>query len=422
MDKLIGFKKSIQYIEDNLYKELHLEQAAHAGFTSLMQLYRDFYAFTGHSVKEYIRKRRLSNALSMIKFSDMSLTDIAYTCGYSSQQALCKYIKAATAMTALSYKDSQSFYYFPMYTGDTLRQVTVAEETIPQTVRVKYYHSQLRGIENRAMNALLSLLPEYNGRIFGRNGKQLGSQFCYELSVEYDPALLTKLKNTGFTEVSVLSETTWSFAKTTVKNDDDEIGQAWDYLYINWLRTSMFTKDERDYFEEYFLKDGRIKKLILYLPVKKRTDYNKISLNFFESMLFLVANRKGLKAEENASKAVITFLSEYDPSVIKNARQFYLAKNGMDCTCGIRLEKTLDLPHDSGLEILHIPEGSYAVLEANGCGEGSALETYLISWINENRHSKDNMPSFTIYETDINDESEAIKTKVMTRLKNVKNR
>lgn len=43
MDKLLRFKKSIQHIEDHLHGEISLEQAAQAGFTSLMQLYRDFY-------------------------------------------------------------------------------------------------------------------------------------------------------------------------------------------------------------------------------------------------------------------------------------------------------------------------------------------------------------------------------------------
>lgn len=422
MDKHICFRKSIQYIEDNLNGDINLEQAAHTGFTSLMQLYRDFYAYTGHSVKEYIRRRRLSNALNMIKCSDRPLADIAYSCGYSSQQALCKYVKAATAMTALAYKKSESYYYFPMFNGQIVRQVTVAAETIPQTIGAKFYHTQLSGIENRAVNTLLSLLPKYEGRIFGRNGKQLGTRFCYELFLEFDSFILNKLEGSAFKEISILPEITLSFAKTTVKNEDNEIGLAWDYLYINWLRTSMFTQNDRNYFEEYIHKGGQVKKLILYLPVNKRTDYNKISLNFCEEMVFLVSSGKGCNAEENASKTVMNFLSEYNSYAIKTARQFYLARNGMDCTCGVRLEKALDVSLSSGLEILHLAEGSYAVLESGCCSNSSVFESLLLSWINEHGLIKDNIPAFTIYETNGNFEPEAIKMKIYIKLKNVKNR
>jgi AraC family transcriptional regulator len=422
MDKHIFFRKSIQYIEDNLNHDINLEQAAQIGFTSLMQLYRDFYTYTGHSIKEYIRKRRLSNALSMVKSSNMPLADIAYSCGYSSQQALCKYIKATTAMTALTYKKSESYYYFPMFNGEIVLQVTVAAETIPQTICAKFYHTQLRGIENRAVNTLLSLLPQYKGRIFGRNEKQLGNQFCYELFFEYDSATLNKLKNSAFKETYVLPEMTLTYAKTTVQNEDTKIGLAWDYLYINWLKTSMFTQDDGSYFEEYIHRDGQVKKLILYLPVTKRTDYNKISLNFCEGMVFLVSSGKGYCAEENASKTVMKFLSEYNPYVIKTVRQFYLARNGLDCTCGVRLEKTLDIPRGSELEILHLAEGNYAVLESGCSGNSSVFEAFLLSWINENGLIKDNIPAFTIYEINGNYKPEEIKMKIYIKLKNVKNR
>jgi AraC-like DNA-binding protein/predicted transcriptional regulator YdeE len=406
------------YIEEHLNYDINLEAAARAGFTSLMQLYRHFYTYTGHSVKEYIRKRRLSNALHMIKFTDMPLAEIAYSCGYSSQQALCKYVKAATTMTALTYKKSENYYYFPMLSVESLRQVTVATETIPKTICLKFYHTQLRGIENRAINALLMHIPEYKGRIFGSNGRQLGNKFCYELLIEYDSESLDKLKSSVFVEPNLLPDVTLTFAKTTVKNEDDEIGLAWDYIYTNWLKTSMFVQDDKNFFEEYLHKDRQVKKLILYLPVKKRMDYNKISMKTCQEQVFLVASRKGYNAEENASQSVMNFLSQHYPSVIRTAHQFYLEKNSTHCTCGIRLEKPLDLPLCSELEILHIPKGNYAILESDCCSDSSLFESLLLSWINENHFIKNPSPSFTIYETNGNFKPESIRMEIYIMLKN----
>lgn len=156
MDKSVRFKHSIAFIEEHLYEDINLVHAAQAGYTSLMQLYRDFYTYTGHSVKEYIRKRRLSCALGLIRASQRPLAEIAYACGYSSQQALCKYVKSATHMTPLDYQKSEACYFFPRFDSEAIRQVTVNAETIPKTIHLQFYHPDQHGIEQQALAALRS--------------------------------------------------------------------------------------------------------------------------------------------------------------------------------------------------------------------------------------------------------------------------
>ncbi|HHV97460.1 MAG TPA: helix-turn-helix transcriptional regulator [Clostridiaceae bacterium] len=55
-------QNSIDYIEENLKSELSLETIASKAYMSIANYYRLFYAFTGHSVKDYIRRRRLNCA------------------------------------------------------------------------------------------------------------------------------------------------------------------------------------------------------------------------------------------------------------------------------------------------------------------------------------------------------------------------
>ncbi|HML47109.1 MAG TPA: AraC family transcriptional regulator, partial [Clostridia bacterium] len=82
-----------RYIEENLALDLNTGLLSSVGYASHAKLYRSFYNLTGHSVMEYVRKRKLSNALAHIKTSDAGLTDIAFQCGYSSHQALCRAIR-----------------------------------------------------------------------------------------------------------------------------------------------------------------------------------------------------------------------------------------------------------------------------------------------------------------------------------------
>ena len=174
----------IDRIEHNISQKINIEQLAAACFVSPRQLYRDFYVCTGHSVHTYIRKRRLSKALGMLKYSDMAISDIAYLCGYSSQQALSKSVKNITTMTPKQYRSGERAFYFNVYAYKELKQVTVSRQTLPEMLGIRFYYHKLNGIEREAVRFLFELLPGYSGRLFGRNGIQKGTKFCYELFIE----------------------------------------------------------------------------------------------------------------------------------------------------------------------------------------------------------------------------------------------
>ncbi len=422
MKNMSYMNELLRYIEDNLTTPFQINDLASGNYISAMQLYRDFYNTTGHSVKEYIRKRRLSNALAVVKYSDMSLADIAYGYGYSSQQAFCKCVKGATGLTPLEYKHSESHFYFPMFFCENKHQITVATDTMPRTMEIKFYHRQLQGIEHRALEYLVSLLPDYSGRIFGRDGKQEDSQFCYELFIEYHPKAYHILKEVFFQPVKLIPSYPSVFAKTTVKNLDEAISSAWDYLYTDWLKASMFAPSDLPYFEEYLRRDGKTHKLVLYLPVKKRADYNRICLQQCDDMRFLLSRKTGENAEENASKAVLDFLSSHYPFLIRAIKRFYVSKDDMGYTCGITLDKILHLPESCCLETLSLPAGFYAVLEGDCCGDSSVYIRMLMSWLSENGFVRDMAAApFTLYETDRGFRREHITSKTYILLNHVIN-
>jgi len=213
----------VRHIEDNLPSELDAGLLSRAGYVSHAQLYRDFYNLTGHSVKEYIRKRRLSNALALIKASEFPLADIAYQCGYSSQQTLNRAVKQTLGMTPIEYKIGDMFYFYPPYNGEPVQAVTLATDTIPQTVCLRFYHSSIKDIENKAINTFLNIIPDYAGRIFGRNGKQDGNRFCYELYLTDTERNYTPLKKYGYTISKTVAPFTAIFACSAVKNDEDKM-------------------------------------------------------------------------------------------------------------------------------------------------------------------------------------------------------
>lgn len=171
----------LPYIEKHLTEELNPDRIAARHFISLTQLYRDFYKYTGHSVKEYIRKRRISNACEKIRHSEIPLSFIANESGCQTQQAFNKLFKSIVGMTPLEYKQSDSYFYFyPFSLNEISLAVKVGTEYIPECITTRFYDSCLIGIEDKAIAAQ----GDIKGRVFGRNGKQIGNQFCYEVMTE----------------------------------------------------------------------------------------------------------------------------------------------------------------------------------------------------------------------------------------------
>lgn len=81
---------SIDYIEENLQETLSCSEAAKKANMSLRNFYNYFWAITGLSYGEYLRKRRLSLALELLKDTDTKVLDVALDCGYGSHESFSR--------------------------------------------------------------------------------------------------------------------------------------------------------------------------------------------------------------------------------------------------------------------------------------------------------------------------------------------
>jgi AraC-like DNA-binding protein/DNA gyrase inhibitor GyrI len=400
-DKTGYMNHLFRYIEANISVDLDVALLSKAGCASNAKLYRDFYAYTGHSVKEYIRKRRISNACEKIKSSDIPLAVIADESGYETRQAFQKQFKNVVGMTPLEYRKSDAYYYFyPYIVNEIGISVKVGTEIIPECKTTPFYDSCLIGIEDRAIAAL----GKINGRIFGRNGKQVGSKLCYELMTE-----TTGTGSAGF------------YATCTVKYDEQEINDGWNYLYNVWLSASMFEESGDAYFEEYIFQNGVPNKLKLYLPVKKRKLIQCITITSITDMAFVIARERGYNAERKASEKVMAYLRKFHPLLIRNARKFFVCAYDDYYECGAECGSEVALP-GGGLEIARIPAGRYAVLPDDRLGDIRAGSAKMDLWLRNNGIAHENEPIFAVYET-LNGkyDNESIRMKLYKRLKNDKN-
>ena len=376
----------------------NIDMLAKKTHTSIMQLQRDFYNLTGYSANEYMRRLQLSKALCLIKSSKSTLSDIAYSCGYSSQQALCREIKSILNTTATNYRKSNDYYFLSEPNQDTPFQIEVSRKVIPKTVCLKYYSQKLSNIENRAVQLFLRNNSDYSGRIFGRNGDQTNNTFSYELYVENTPGLnMDKFDFAGyFTGYDAF------FAQTRVVNNPDIINAAWNFMYSTWLPCSMFVYAaniddifQNKYFEEFYLMKSYPRRLKLYLPIVRRHNLLKITIETGLSMYFLCSSQKGLAAENRASQAVINFLQYHYPHIILNTNEFYFQQADGCTTCGVRVPAGLSI---NNLNLKTYKNQTFAILRISGLGDYCQFRQILLQWLLENKFTASGEP-FAVYDT-----------------------
>jgi len=90
---------TIAYIEDHLLEELHVPMIAKATGNVESDLQKTFYALTGISIVEYIRRRRLSMAGYDLQKGDLSVLDVAFKYGYTSPDSFTRAFRKMHGIT-----------------------------------------------------------------------------------------------------------------------------------------------------------------------------------------------------------------------------------------------------------------------------------------------------------------------------------
>jgi AraC-type DNA-binding domain-containing proteins len=90
MDWRQGMNRAIEYIEENIAGNIHIETAARYAGCSKWEFYRIFSFVTHISLGEYIRKRKLALALRDLQSCDEKIIDIAVKYDYDSPAAFSR--------------------------------------------------------------------------------------------------------------------------------------------------------------------------------------------------------------------------------------------------------------------------------------------------------------------------------------------
>src|SRR5580698_6722980 len=74
----------IDYLRGNLDRQVKLKELARVACLSEFHFHRIFGAVSGETLNNFTNRLRLEKAARLLRYSDQSVTDIAFDCGFSS--------------------------------------------------------------------------------------------------------------------------------------------------------------------------------------------------------------------------------------------------------------------------------------------------------------------------------------------------
>jgi AraC family transcriptional regulator len=167
-------QKSLDYIEANLFRKLTYERAADSANMSFRSFYNYFWMITGYTYKEYVKKRRLNEAMKILLSSEEKVLNIALDIGYESHEAFTRAFKNEFGVSPFHFRKSRQELkglekiklIKEMYMGVIVKE-------LPE-MRVACFEGYAPDPENKAHAKMVEWLKanglsDYPRRVFGHN-------------------------------------------------------------------------------------------------------------------------------------------------------------------------------------------------------------------------------------------------------------
>lgn len=106
MDRI---QTAINYVEDHLYEKLDIEYIAKVAFMSQSSFYLIFSNILDTTIKDYIRKRRLSLSAYDLIYSNLSVLDLALKYQYYTSESYSRSFKKLFGISPKKYKQINLF-------------------------------------------------------------------------------------------------------------------------------------------------------------------------------------------------------------------------------------------------------------------------------------------------------------------------
>ncbi len=281
----------IDYLSDNLDKQLKLEELAKIACFSEFHFHRVFRAMTGETLNDFTNRLRLEKAARLLKRTRQRATDIALECGFSSSATFSRSFNHAFNTSPTEYRKSGKLKnskickeLFPKQ--EYILEMSVEEKRAAFPVEIKEFpdwdvayirvsNAYEEGVVLRAFEKMIKWLKSENiydkGTLFGMaiDDPEVTPKHLYR----YEVCFATDAKFNLADGISKMKIPPQTYGVARASGDIKWVATAWDYLLNDWLINSDYEPDNAPGFEILLDKDKALDwshfDLDLAFPVKK---------------------------------------------------------------------------------------------------------------------------------------------------------
>lgn len=420
-------QRAIDYVEEDLQENLDLNQVALAAYMSLSTFYRMFFAIVGFSVKEYIRRRRISCAAEDILADRGTILDIALCYGFENGDTFAKAFKRIVGCSPRAFKQAGYCYkfervnvmdkYFDVQEPKLLEKypdIKVLKELSP--MRVAYYNYVGKDPENHAFQVLADWLKKAglhyecdSLRIFGYDSTAYDEQgeYGYEVCVTIPDDLAV---DDALVKTKTLGGGLYAVCGVKCTNADDigsSIMKTW-RVFGKWLADSKYEQGTHQWLEEHLQFDEAFRHVTgvdLYMPIQEKgnslhheDDRKVVNIAPMQTVTFTT---NGVNAHQTALRKAFNYMERNSLFGSENAHKVFgyydtslLGKDNFWYKVHISGDS---LPLIDGMQYEEFPGGGYLLQEVCWRVNGQKWHEFINFMQNSRRYQFDDRPFIEEY-------------------------
>jgi AraC family transcriptional regulator len=282
MDYILAIKMGIQFIEENIDRDITLHDVAKNSYYSPYHYSKIFLKYTGITLGNYIKIRKIDFASSQLLYSRKSLIDISASIGYRSYEAFSREIKERFGRSPFYFRKSNKISYLMnhSYFDEALlnhvmnhlkfipEEITLSSfEVIGMLVTTSLKNNQL-DLQWANFNAEIDpFLPdtyesfaicESSNALLADNGDSIFNQFlCYKKKSSYKEMPM-RFKN------KIVEGGNYAIFKHT--STYHSLDLTYRYIWNIWIHSYQGNYDATRKSFEHYIKDTSF--IHIYIPIK----------------------------------------------------------------------------------------------------------------------------------------------------------
>lgn len=286
MNVLECMNATISYIEAHLLEELHLPMIAKATGSVESDIQKTFYALTGISIAEYIRRRRLSLAGYELQKGNRTVLEVALKYGYTSPDSFARAFRQMHGITPSAAKKGGCLLksYGKITFVLTIKGVNAMNYRILKKEQMhiigfkKWFSTENDSQMTEIPKMWDSITEEMKTRITGLSNNHGVVGLCadmYDGGFDYWIGCMSDRECPEDLEEMVIPATSWAVFEIIgpMRPLPNAMQDIWKRIYSEWLPNSGYEHAMLPEIEYYHAGDMMAPdyKSEIWIPVKSRT-------------------------------------------------------------------------------------------------------------------------------------------------------